>query len=46
MPATLETLEQRLTAIEQKIAQLKRQVQTDTPPPSWEKIAATLAINL
>jgi len=40
----LATLEQRLTAMEQEIARLKQQVQTDTPPPWWEEIAATLAI--
>ena len=43
--ATLETLEQRLTAMEQEIAQLKQQAQADEPPLWWKKIAGTLADN-
>ena len=41
--STLEMLEQRLTAMEQEIAQLKQQAQTDEPPLWWKKIAGTLA---
>ena len=41
MPATLETLEQRLSAMELEIDQLKRQVQTgklQDPEPRWKGI--------
>ena len=41
-----ETLEQRVAAVEQELAQLKQQLQTEIPPvslPWWEKIAGTFA---
>ena len=40
------TLEERIAAIEQELAQLKRQLQAETLPvplPWWEKIAGTFA---
>jgi hypothetical protein len=41
-----ETLEERMTAVEGELAQLKQQLQTATPAaprPWWEKIAGTFA---
>ncbi len=38
---TLETLEQRMTAMEQEIAQLKQQIHSDKPQemePAWRQI--------
>lgn len=43
--ATLETLEQRIAALEQEITRLKQQAQVDEPPLWWKKIAGTLADN-
>lgn len=40
------TLEERIAAVEQELAQLKQQLQAETPPvplPWWEKIAGTFA---
>ena len=40
------TLEERMAAVEQELAQLKKQLQAETPPaslPWWEKIAGTFA---
>ena len=40
------TLEERVAAVEQELAQLKLQLQAETPPaplPWWEKIAGTFA---
>lgn len=41
-----ETLEQRVSAMEQELAQLKQQLQTETPStplPWWEQIFGTFA---
>ena len=41
-----ETLEQRVSAMEQELAQLKKQLQTETPSsslPWWEQIFGTFA---
>ena len=43
---TAETLEQRVAAVEQELAQLKQQLQTETPSaplPWWEQIFGTFA---
>jgi hypothetical protein len=40
------TLEQRVTAMEQELEQIKRRLQTETPPsalPWWEQIFGTFA---
>lgn len=40
------TLEERMAAVEQELAQLKQQLHAETPPviiPWWEKIAGTFA---
>jgi hypothetical protein len=40
------TLEERVTAMEQELAQLKKQLQSDTPAsslPWWEQIFGTFA---
>lgn len=41
-----ETLEERMTAMEQELARLKQRLLTEMPPPPlpwWEKIAGTFA---
>lgn len=41
-----ETLKARVAIVEQELAQLKKQLQANTPPvplPWWEKIAGTFA---
>ena len=43
---TTATLEERIAAVERELAQLKQQLQAETPPPVvpwWEKIAGTFA---
>ena len=43
---TPEAMEERLTAVEREVAQLKQQAQNTAPPaplPWWEKIAGTFA---
>ena len=40
------TLDERMTAVEQELAQLKQRLQTETPPaprPWWEQIFGTFA---
>lgn len=37
------TLEERVTALEQELAELKQQMQAETSLPWWEQIAGTFA---